>query len=312
MSVKKCIITGISCQTGSYLAELLLEKGYKVYGLLHHNNLGSAIHLVNYIETLTVDLKDPIEINKICKLIKPIEFYNLAAQSNICASFKEPLLTMEITGEIVIKCLESIRLYSPETKFFQASSASIYGSVEGIINEDTSYGPKNPYALAKLWGHLAVKLYRQNYGIFACNGILFNHDSPRRNPNSLIKKIILGIKNIKSGKDTKLKLGNLDAIRGWGHAKDFVKGIYLILQQNTPDDYILANNETYTLGELCKMAFKIAGISDWQQYIELDPMYTSKTEIPILIGDNNKAKNILNWEISISTYDMIKEMIGDL
>jgi GDPmannose 4,6-dehydratase len=302
-------ITGISCQTGSYLAEILIDKGYQVYGLIHNNHLGNVDHLINKINIVHGSSLDYSLINNILLTLKPQEFYNLAAQGSTYVSMIKPLETMELTGRVVYQYLESIRLNSPTTKFFQASSSSIYGSIEGVTSLDTAFNPRTPYALAKLIAHMSVIQYRQHYNLFACNGILFNHDSPRRQQNTLIQKIVTGAIQIKSDINQKIKLGNLQTIRTWGHAKDFAHGMWLTLQQNQSNDYIFASNEVHTIWDICKEAFEYLGIYDWEQYIERDIECDSSIEIKSAIGDSSKTRTILGWHPSYTFSDMIKEMV---
>jgi GDPmannose 4,6-dehydratase len=333
--MKKALITGITGQDGSYLAELLLEKGYEVHGIIRrassfntkridhlfqdHHNEGVKLFL-HY-----GDLADSSILNKLIREIKPDEVYNLGAQSHVKVSFDIPEYTGDITGLGTLRLLEAIRQENPSTKFYQASSSEMFGLVQEIPQKETTpFYPRSPYGVAKVYSYWITKNYRESYGIHASNGILFNHESPRRGETFVTRKITRGLANIKLGLEPKLYLGNLDAKRDWGYAKDYAEGMWLMLQQNSGDDYVLATNETHTVREFCELAAQELGIAlvwegegvnevgkdkvSGQTIIEIDPKYFRPAEVDLLIGDYGKAKEKLNWSPRISFEELVKLM----
>lgn len=308
------VITGVTGQDGSYLADLLLDKGYRVYGLKRRtasNDLGCAKHLANQIDVVEGDILDLPSLSKLCKLAKPHEFYNLASQSHVGTSFNQPVYTSESTGIGVLNCLEAIRDSGLHTRFYQASTSELFGGNKGEVkcNELTPFYPRSPYGVAKLYGHWITVNYRESYNMFACCGILFNHESPRRGPGFVTRKITMGIADIAKGKAKKLSLGNLDSKRDWGHARDYVEGMYRILNRNLPEDYVLATGETHSVREFCEIAFQEAGLGDYKKYVDVDPRLYRPAEVDILIGDANKAIRDLGWRPVTKFRDLVKEMV---
>ena len=314
---KTAVVTGITGQDGSYLTELLLEKDYKVYGLKRRtssNSLGCSAHLegAQDLEVVEGDLLDLPSLQNLCKLARPDEFYNLAAQSHVGSSFKQPIYTLQTTGLGVLNCLEAIRDSGIYTRFYQASTSELFGGQTGETrtNEDAPFHPRSPYGCAKLFGFWITINYREAFKMFACNGILFNHESPRRGSNFVTRKITLGVANIMAGHQEKLYLGNLDAKRDWGHARDFVRGMWLMLNHTEPSDYVLATGETHSIREFCTLAFSHAGLGDYQKYVEIDPRFYRPTEVDVLLGDWSKAYEELCWEPSTSFEQLVKEMVN--
>jgi len=313
---RSAIITGITGQDSSYLAELLLEKGYKVYGLKRRtsgNSLGCSAHLENSIEVVEGDLTDLSSLSRLCQLAQADEFYNLASQSHVGISFKEPIHTATATGIGVLNCLEAIRGSGYHTRFYQASTSELYGGQRGefMCSEETPFHPRSPYGVAKAFGHWMTVNYRESYKMFACCGILFNHESPRRGPNFVTRKITLGVAAIKRGEQKKLALGNLDAKRDWGYAKDFVKGMWLMLNHNKPEDFVLATGETHSVREFCQLAFEHAGLGDYQDYVVVDPRFYRPAEVDILLGDPSKAMSVLGWEPALGFKGLVKDMVDN-
>jgi GDPmannose 4,6-dehydratase len=313
---KTAIITGVSGQDGSYLAELLLEKDYKVFGMKRRNSSGElncASHLENDIEIIEGELDDLASITKLCTLAKPDEFYNLASQSHVGYSFKAPIYTSNVTGIGVLNCLEAIRESGYHTRFYQASTSELFGGVHGetMANEETPFHPRSPYGVAKLYGHWITINYREAYKMFNCIGILFNHESPRRGINFVTRKVTDGVARIKTGKATQLALGNLDSKRDWGHARDYVKGMWLMLQAAHPDDYVLATGRTHSIRDLCRIAFEYADLGDYQDYVTIDPRFYRPAEVDVLLGDPRKAKRHLQWEPETTFEDLVKEMVDN-
>lgn len=318
---KTAIISGVTGQDGSYLAELLLEKNYNVIGLYRRSSVKNTErlqHIVNpRLKLVEFDLTDPSSCYSVISLYKPDEFYNLAAQSHVGTSFNQPSTTFEIDTIGVINLLDSLRKFSPSTKFYQASTSEMFGSNFTLHNnikyqdESTNFMPQSPYAVAKVASHRMIQIYREAYDLFTCSGILFNHESPRRGLNFVTRKItnyIGQLLNNKISSDSKLLLGNLEASRDWGHAKDYVYGMYLMLQQDTADDYVLATGETYTVEDFCKKAFSYVGL-DYKKYIEIDPELYRPCEVNYLKGRADKAKNVLGWVPSISFDSLVSDMV---
>lgn len=334
--MRKALITGITGQDGSYLAEFLLEKGYEVHGLRRRSssyNLGNIEHLdLNpHLKEKRFflhygDLTDSSNLNRIIEKIQPDEIYNLGAQSHVHISFQVPEYTAEVNAVGTLRMLDAIRETGIETKFYQASSSELYGKVLEIPqNENTPFNPRSPYAVAKAYAFLIIRNYREAYNIFACNGILFNHESPRRGTSFVTRKITKAIALILAGRQEKLFLGNLNAKRDWGYAKDYVEAMFLMLQRPKPDDYVIATGESHSVKEFIEKAFKIAGFEvGWKGkgrdekgfdkitgkiLIEVDPYYFRPTEVDELLGDASKAKNVLNWQPKTSFDELVELMV---
>jgi GDPmannose 4,6-dehydratase len=299
MNKNKAIVTGCPGQDASYLCEYLLDMGYEVYGVSRrstreNDNMDKCIPNKNY-KAVTMDICDASGVIEMVRAIKPDEYYNLAAMSHVGQSFKEPLSTLMTNGYAVTIALEAIRHHSPDTKFYQASTSELFGKIEnGKQDENTPFCPRSPYAAAKLYAHNMVKLYRESYGMFACCGILFNHESPRRGKNFVTRKITDGVARIKKGLQDNLVMGNIDAIRDWGHSCDFVRGMYLMLQQKTPDDYVLATGETASVRDAIKYVCSLADL-DFDNVYEINEEFMRPAEVPYLCGDSSKAQKILGW-----------------
>ncbi len=310
--MKKALITGITGQDGSYLAEFLLEKGYKVYGLVRRSstiNFERIAHIQNKIEFISGDLLDQNSLVDAIRLSKPDEIYNFAGVSFIPTSFEQTVLTAESTGIGAIRLLEAIRIAKPDAKFYQSSSSEIFGyAQESPQNENTPLSPRNHYGIAKAYAHWATLFYRQQYQLFACLGICYNHESPRRGIEFLPRKVSDGVAKIKLGKIKQLKLGNLEAKRDWGFAGDFVKAMWLMLQQNRPDTYIIGTGLLHSVRELVDIAFNTAGL-DYQDYVISDPTLFRSDDGATLVADWTKAKNILGWKPETSFKDLIQMMV---
>ncbi len=308
----KALITGITGQDGSYLAELLLEKGYDVVGMLRRSstvNLSRIGHLKGDIELASGDLIDGASLVKVLRQHEPDEVYNLAAQSFVQTSFGQPVLTGEVTGLGVTRLLEAMRMVSPDARFYQASSSEMFGQAVDIPQtEATLFHPRSPYGAAKVYGHWITVNYRESYDMFACTGILFNHESPRRGTEFVTRKVSLGVASIKAGLREKLMLGNLDAQRDWGHAADYVRAMWLMMQQEEPSDYVIATGETHTVRELCEVAFNAVGLN-WEEHVEIDPKYYRPAEVDLLVGDATKAEKELGWTPTTSFQELITEMV---
>lgn len=318
--MKKALITGISGQDGSYLAELLLEKGYEVYGIIRRSssfNTGRIDHIYQdphergaRLKLIYGDLNDSSSLNRILRDVQPDEIYNLGAQSHVRVSFDIPEYTAEITGLGAVRLLESIRETGIPTKLYQASSSEMYGKVLEIPqSEETPFYPRSPYGCAKVYAYWISRNYRESYDMFVCNGILFNHESPRRGETFVTRKITRAVARIKAGIQKKLYLGNLDAQRDWGYAPDYVEAMWMMMQQETPDDYVIATGETHTVREFLEEAFTLAGL-DWQKYVEIDSKYFRPAEVDLLIGDAAKAKQQLGWEPKVTFKELVKIMVA--
>ena len=302
--MKKALITGITGQDGSYLAELLLEKGYEVHGLIRRSssfNTARIDHLYkdlhdpeNRLFLHYGDITDGVGINNLIREIKPNEIYNLAAQSHVKVSFEMPDYTGQVDALGTLRILEAIRSAKLDCRFYQASTSELYGITPPPQNEESPLRPQSPYAAAKLYAYWAVRNYRDAYGIHATNGILFNHESPRRGETFVTRKITKAAARIKLGLQQELFLGNLDAVRDWGFAKEYVESMWLMLQQDSPDDYVIATGQGATVREFCHVAFSHLGM-DWEEFVRIDPRYTRPTEVPALIGDPSKAAKALGW-----------------
>lgn len=310
--MKKAIITGVTGQDGSYLAELLLSKGYKVYGLRRRTsdlNYGNAQHLKNDIEFLYADMTDLPSLIRAVQIAQPDEVYNLAAQSFVQTSWEQPVLTAEVDAIGVTNLLEAIRIVKPDAKFYQASTSELFGKVQEIPQKETTpFYPRSPYGVAKLYAHWITINYRESYNIFACTGILFNHESPRRGLEFVTRKVTSAAARIKLGLQDKLYLGNLDSKRDWGFAGDYVKAMYLMLQQDKPDNYVIATGETHSIRELLEVAFGCLSL-DYHDYVEVDPKFIRPAEVDLLIGDPTKAKTVLGWEPKVSFPELIHMMV---
>lgn len=312
MERKVAFITGITGQDGSYLAEFLLSKGYKVYGMVRRASVDKYERIsgiMDKIELIQGDLLDQYSLISALKKCKPTEVYNLAAQSFVPTSWEQPVLTSEFTAIGVTRMLESIRLVDPTIRFYQASSSEMYGKVrETPQSEDTPFYPRSPYGVAKVYGHYITVNYRESYNLYAVSGILFNHESPRRGLEFVTRKVTDGVAKIKLGLQKDLRLGNLDARRDWGFAGDYVEAMWLMLQQDTPDDYVIATGETRTVKELVQIAFDRAGL-DWEKYVKIDPAFIRPAEVDLLIGDPAKAMKKLGWKPKVSFEEMIGMMV---
>ncbi len=310
--MKNALITGITGQDGSYLADLLLEKGYKVYGLvrrLSSPNFDRIDHIIDKITLLQADLLDQNSLVTALQEAQPNEVYNLAAQSFVQASWSQSILTGEIDALGVTRILEAIRQVNPKIKFYQASSSEMFGKVqETPQTEKTPFYPRSPYGVAKVYGHWITINYRESYNIYACSGILFNHESPRRGLEFVTRKVTDAAVRIKLGLANELRLGNLDAKRDWGYAGDYVQAMWLMLQQSEPDDYVIASGETHTVREMIEIAFSHVGL-DWQKYVKIDQKFMRPAEVDLLLGDPSKAKNVLSWVPKVSFKELITMMV---
>ena len=311
---KTALVTGINGMDGSHLADFLLKKGYTVYGLERRSsasNRTNISHIEDKIHFLKGDLTDQNSLLRALKESNPNEIYNLAAQSFVGESWNTPEHTSEVTGLGVLRILEAIREYGPENiKFYQASSSEMFGRmVENPATENTPFYPRSPYGVAKLYGHWITKNYRESYNLFACSGILFNHESERRGIEFVTRKITNGVAKIYLGQADSISLGNLDAKRDWGYAPDYVEAMWLMLQQSEPDDYIVATGDTKSIREFLNEAFSFIGITNWEPYIKIDPKFIRPAEVDVLRGDYTKAKNKLGWQPKTSFRDMVKTMV---
>lgn len=312
MMTKTALITGITGQDGSYLAELLLNKGYEIYGLVRRlstPNMSRIEHIANRITLLEGDLTDQSSLNTATQTAQPDEVYNLAAQSFVATSWNQPVLTGDVTGLGVIRVLEAIRQFSPDAKFYQASSSEMFGAASELPqNEQTIFHPRSPYALAKVYGYYSTINYRESYSMFACNGILFNHESPRRGIEFVTKKITDGVAKIYCGLAKELRLGNMDAKRDWGFAGDYVEAMWLLLQQIEPDDYVIATGESHSVREFVNQAFLTVGL-DWKDYVKVDERFMRPADVPELRGDSSKAREKLGWKPKTSFKELVEMMV---
>ncbi|MCB0958629.1 MAG: GDP-mannose 4,6-dehydratase [Acidimicrobiales bacterium] len=309
---KRALITGITGQDGSYLAELLLSKGYEVIGMVRRSstvNFERIAHIQDKITFVPGDLLDEVSMIQILQEHRPQEVYNLAAQSFVQTSFGQPVLTGEITGLGVTRILDAIRIVDPEIRFYQASSSEMFGKVQAVPqDEDTPLYPRSPYGVAKVYGHWITINYRESYGLHATSGILFNHESPRRGLEFVTRKISNTVAKIKLGMADELRLGNLDAQRDWGFAGDYVDAMWRMLQQDTPDDYVVATGETHTVRSFCELAFGHVDL-DWEQYVKVDERFFRPAEVDLLVGTPAKAKRQLDWEPTTSYPDLVTMMV---
>jgi GDPmannose 4,6-dehydratase len=309
---KRALITGITGQDGSYLAEFLLEQGYEVIGMVRRTstvNFNRIEHIQEEIELVSGDLLDQGSLMSIIREHRPDEVYNLAAQSFVPTSWEQPVFTGGVTALGVTRVLEAIRTVAPETRFYQASSSEMFGKVREVPqNEGTPFYPRSPYGVAKVYGHWITVNYRESYDLFACSGILFNHESPRRGLEFVTRKTTYGVAKIKLGLADELRLGNLDSKRDWGFAGDYVRAMWLMLQQEEPDDYVVGTGETHSIQELCEAAFGYVDL-DWREYVKQDPRFMRPAEVDLLVSDPSEAQRVLGWEPKVDFRELIAMMV---
>ena len=309
---KRALITGVTGQDGSYLSEFLLEKGYKVFGLVRRSsspNYERIEHIRDKLELIQGDLLDQNSLIEAIQFTKPDEVYNLGAQSFVPTSWNQPVLTGEFTALGVTRMLEAIRVVNPKIKFYQASSSEMFGEVQEVPqNEKTPFYPKSPYGVAKVYGHYITVNYRESYGIFGCSGILFNHESPRRGLEFVTRKVCHGVAKIKLGLQRELQLGNLDSQRDWGYAKEYVEAMWLMLQQNEPGDYVVATGKAHTVRKLLRIAFRCVGLN-WEDHVVIDESLIRPAEVNRLLGDASKAREKLRWRPNVSFEELIGIMV---
>lgn len=312
MAIKRALITGITGQDGSYLAEFLLEQGYEVIGMVRRSstiNFERIAHIQNKITIVSGDLMDQISIIDIIKTHRPSEVYNLAAQSFVQTSWVQPVFTGEVTALGVTRVLDAIRLVDPDIRFYQASTSEMFGKVhESPQSESTPFYPRSPYGVAKLYGHWITVNYRESYNLYACSGICFNHESPRRGHEFVTRKIARAAVRIKHRLDKELRLGNLDAQRDWGYAPDYVRGMWLILQQDQPEDFVLATGHTHSVREFTELAFTYLGL-DYKEFVIQDPVYMRPADVELLVGNPQKAQQKLGWQTMTSFEQLVRLMV---
>ena len=312
MVTRRALITGVTGQDGSYLAELLLEEGYDVVGVVRRSstlNFERIAHIQDRITLVPADLLDEVSLIAVLRDHKPHEVYNLAAQSFVQTSWSQPVLTGETTALGVTRVLDAIRIVDPEIRFYQASSSEMFGKVhEGPQKETTPFYPRSPYGVAKVYGHWITVNYRESYGLHASSGMLFNHESPRRGLEFVTRKVTHGVARIACGLDDKLPLGNLDSQRDWGYAADYVRAMWLMLQQDSPSDYVVATGETHSVRELCQLAFSAAGL-DWEQHVVVDERFLRPAEVDLLVGDATKAREVLGWKREVDFARLVEMMV---
>ena len=308
----KALITGITGQDGSYLAEFLIKQGYEVLGMVRRTstiNFDRIRHFQDQVTLVQGDLLDQVSLLNILEEHKPDEVYNLAAQSFVPTSWTQPVLTGEFTALGVTRILDAVRLVNPKIRFYQASSSEMFGKVREVPqSEATPFYPRSPYGVAKVYGHWITINYRESYDLYACSGILFNHESPRRGLEFVTHKITNAVARIKLGLDSELRLGNLDARRDWGYAPDYVRAMWLMLQQDAPDDYVIATGETHSVQEFCEEAFRFVDL-DWREYVVQDERFMRPAEVDMLVGDPTKAGETLGWEPSVTFGDLVRLMV---
>jgi GDPmannose 4,6-dehydratase len=309
---RRALITGITGQDGSYLAEFLLEQGYQVFGLVRRSstvNFERIAHIQDRIVLVPGDLMDQNSLLMALQQADPHEVYNLAAQSFVQTSWNQPILTGDVTGLGVTRMLEAIRVFNPRIRFYQASSSEMFGKVQEVPQRETTpFYPRSPYGVAKVYGHWITVNYRESYGLFAVSGILFNHESPRRGLEFVTRKVSHGVARIKLGLARELRLGNLDARRDWGFAGDYVRAMWLMLQQDEPRDYVIATGETHSVRELVEVAFDHVGL-DWRDYVVQDPRYMRPAEVDLLVGDASRARTELGWEPTVRFEELVRMMV---
>ena len=312
MTQPTALITGITGQDGSYLADFLLAQGYRVVGMVRRastENFERIEHLRGKIEIRQADLLDQLSLINLLRAVRPREVYNLAAQSFVPTSWEQPVLTGEFTALGVTRLLEAVRLVDPAVRFYQASSSEMFGKVQEVPQtERTPFYPRSPYGVAKVYAHWITVNYRESYGIFACSGILFNHESPRRGKEFVTRKVTDGVARIRVGLAATLPMGNLRAHRDWGFAGDYVEAMWRMLQQPQPDDYVIASGVSHTVQELCELAFARAGLN-WQDHVVVDPAFVRPAEVDALLGDATKAKRVLGWQPKVSFHDLVDMMV---
>jgi GDPmannose 4,6-dehydratase len=312
MSRKSALITGVTGQDGSYLAEFLISQGYEVFGMVRRSSTVNFDRINHFQDDITIvqgDLLDQVSLLDILREYRPQEVYNLAAQSFVPTSWKQPVLTGEFTALGVTRMLDAIRMVDPTVRFYQASSSEMFGKVREVPQcETTPFYPRSPYGVAKVYGHWITVNYRESYDLFACSGILFNHESPRRGLEFVTHKVTYGAARIKLGLAAELRLGNLEARRDWGYAGDYVQAMWLMLQQDEPDDYVIASGETHSVQELCEVAFGCLDL-DWRKYVISDPQFFRPAEVDLLVGDASKAGAKLGWEPTVSFERLIQLMV---
>ncbi len=309
----KALITGITGQDGSYLAELLLAEGYDVVGLMRRSstvNIERISHIQDQLTLVSGDLMDEVSLINVLREHRPREVYNLAAQSFVQASWTQPVLTGETTALGVTRLLDAIRIVDPAIRFYQASSSEMFGRVRSVPqDEQTPFYPRSPYGVAKVYGHWITVNYRESYGLHASSGILFNHESPRRGLEFVTRKVTHAAAAIKAGHQREVRLGNLDAQRDWGYAGDYVRAMWAMLQRDTPDDFVVASGETHSVRELCEVAFAAVGLA-WEDYVVVDPAYLRPAEVDLLVGDASKAARELDWKCDVDFYGLIEMMVA--
>ena len=312
MGKRVALITGITGQDGSYLAEFLLEKGYEVVGMVRRTstvNFTRIHHIQDRITLVSGDLLDQVSLISILQEHRPDEVYNLAAQSFVPTSWKQPVFTGNVTALGVTRMLEAVRTVDEGIRFYQASSSEMFGKVREVPqSESTPFYPRSPYGVAKVYGHWITINYRESYGLHATSGILFNHESPRRGLEFVTRKVTYGVAKIKLGLANDLRLGNLDSRRDWGYAGDYVQAMWMMLQQPEPDDYVIATEETHSIRELCEEAFGCVGL-DWQEYVAQDPCFVRPAEVDLLVGDASKARRVLGWEPKVNFQQLVRMMV---
>jgi GDPmannose 4,6-dehydratase len=313
MAPKRALITGITGQDGSYLAEFLLDQGYEVFGMVRRSStitFERIAHIQDRVTLVYADLLDQVSLIELLREWKPQEVFNLAAQSFVPTSFTQPVLTGEVTAMGVTRLLDAIRIVDPSIRFYQASSSEMFGKVVEVPQtEKTPLYPRSPYGVAKVYGHWITINYRESYDLHASSGMLFNHESPRRGLEFVTRKISYGVARIKLGQQQEIRLGNLDAQRDWGFAGDYVRGMWLMLQQDHPDDYVLATGETHTVREFCQLAFDHVGL-DWEKHVVVDQEFFRPAEVDLLIGDPSKARTALGWKPETSFEGLVQMMVS--
>ena len=312
MATRRALITGVTGQDGSYLAELLLEQGYEVIGVVRRSstlNFERIAHIQDRMTLVPADLLDEVSLIAVLRDHRPTEVYNLAAQSFVQTSWSQPVFTGETTALGVTRLLDAVRIVDPEIRFYQASSSEMFGKVHEVPQtESTPFYPRSPYGVAKVYGHWITVNYRESYGLHASSGMLFNHESPRRGLEFVTRKVTHGAARIACGLDDKLALGNLDAQRDWGYAADYVRAMWLMLQQDSPSDYVIATGETHSVRELCQLAFSAAGL-EWEQHVVVDERFLRPAEVDLLVGDPTKARTTLGWQRDVDFARLVEMMV---